>query len=160
MPDEETGPNDYEELPDKYLLANGYKPCPLRLESHLPASLEALEELLAENVHNVWAEMRIRGGWSYGSSKDDGTKRHPNLVPFALLPKDVITSNRVTARGSVLTVRALGYKVVAPSLPHASIGKPRRLAARFAAGTGSRQAIHPHALPCLRTCSSRIGPKG
>ena len=67
VPVQQPDPVSYLDLDEQqYRLSNGYKPRPLRLDADLPAGLEQLVNMLAENVHNVWADMRIRDGWSYG----------------------------------------------------------------------------------------------
>ena len=43
-----------------------YKPEPINTDSiELSAELLALTEIIAENVHDVWAAGRIRDGWTY-----------------------------------------------------------------------------------------------
>lgn len=32
---------------------------------HLPNWVEAIEDKLAENIHDVWAVSKIKGGWKY-----------------------------------------------------------------------------------------------
>ena len=32
---------------------------------HLPDWVEAIEDRLAENIHDVWAVSKIDGGWKY-----------------------------------------------------------------------------------------------
>ena len=37
----------------------------------LPKELEQLVEEMSKNVHDVWAETRIKQGWKYGSERND-----------------------------------------------------------------------------------------
>ncbi|KAM9452628.1 LOW QUALITY PROTEIN: ryanodine receptor 1-like [Salvelinus alpinus] len=48
----------------------------------LPPHLEKIREKLAENIHSLWAIMRIEQGWTYGIFRDDNKKLHPCLVDF------------------------------------------------------------------------------
>jgi hypothetical protein len=43
---------------------------------------QPLIEPLARNAHDVWAQMRMQAGWSYGPERDDACRLHPCLVPF------------------------------------------------------------------------------
>ena len=46
-----------------------YTPKPLDLSKvQLPDELNELVELMAKNVHEVWAKSRIEQGWTYGPS--------------------------------------------------------------------------------------------
>jgi hypothetical protein len=59
----------YIKLPNTYLQSNGYKPQPLDLSNiNLSTKMDELIEILAENTHNVWAEARIKDGFTYGVS--------------------------------------------------------------------------------------------
>jgi hypothetical protein len=56
-------------LPNTYIQSNGYKPQPLDLSNIiLSTKMDHLIEILAENTHNVWAEARIKDGFTYGVS--------------------------------------------------------------------------------------------
>jgi len=41
-----------------------------------------------EASHVAWCEQKAWGGWIYGPIKDPEEKTHPNLVPFAELPRE------------------------------------------------------------------------
>lgn len=59
----------YIKLPNTYAQSNGYKPQPLDLAHVMVSSkMDDLIEILAENTHNVWAQARIRDGFTYGVS--------------------------------------------------------------------------------------------
>ena len=59
----------YMKLPNTYTQSNGYKPQPLDVSSVILSSkMENLIEILAENTHNVWAQARIKDGFTYGVS--------------------------------------------------------------------------------------------
>jgi CRP-like cAMP-binding protein len=48
-----------------------------------PAELSEREvELLAEREHDRWVRLKLAQGWSFASSRDDGARRHPSLVPW------------------------------------------------------------------------------
>jgi ryanodine receptor 2 len=90
----------------------GYTPKPLdtsRVE--LPADLVELTERLAEHIHDTWAALRFSQGWVYGPERDDATKKHPCLVPYAELPEKEKEYDRQTALQSIKAVLYLGYRI-------------------------------------------------
>jgi ryanodine receptor 2 len=92
-----------------------YKPNPLddtRLQ--LPQELAQLVERLAENAHDQWARQRIADGWQYGPQRDDAVRQHPCLVPYDQLPESEKEYDRITVRGTLKAVLALGYKILPP----------------------------------------------
>lgn len=92
-----------------------YTPTQLDTSSvRLPPSLTDLLEKLAENTHDVWAATRIAQGWSYGPERDDSTKQHPCLVPYADLPESEKEYDRNTAAETLKTILQLGYSIREP----------------------------------------------
>ena len=71
----------------------------------LPEELVELTEKIAENVHDVWAEGRIKQGWTYGEERNDALKQTPCLVPYNELPESEKEYDRNTAVETVT-----GYK--------------------------------------------------
>lgn len=60
-----------------------YTPNPMQTNDiTLSDDLVALTELIAANVHDVWAAGRIKEGWTYGEVKDTEKKTTPCLVPY------------------------------------------------------------------------------
>ena len=89
-----------------------YTPKPINTDNiELSDELKALGELLAENVHDVWAEGRIRAGWTYGEKRDDDKKQTPCLVPYGELPESEKEYDRNTAYGTLKLLVALGYRI-------------------------------------------------
>jgi len=57
----------YTKLPNSFTQSTGYKPQPLDLTNVILSNkIEELIEILAENTHNVWAQARIKDGFTYG----------------------------------------------------------------------------------------------
>ena len=77
----------------------------------LPESLNELMELIAENVHENWAQARIKEGWTYGPLKSDRQKTTPLLIPYADLPESETQYDRLTAMETLRTILKLGYKI-------------------------------------------------
>ena len=89
-----------------------YQPNPKSLdEIVLPADLLALTELIAENVHEVWAASRLAQGWTYGPVRDDAAKQTPCLVPYADLPEEEKQYDRDTAMQTLKLIVSLGYDI-------------------------------------------------
>ena len=65
-----------------------YTPQPIdTTDVKLPNELEELVEKMSKNVHDVWAETRIKQGWTYGEQRNDEQKTHPCLVSYEDLPE-------------------------------------------------------------------------
>ena len=89
-----------------------YNPQPVNLDSvNLPSELEPLVEKMAEHVHDVWAESRIKQGWTYGPQRDDTLKKHPCLVPYSELPDEEKQYDRDTTLGTLKLILKLGFTV-------------------------------------------------
>lgn len=78
----------------------------------LSTDIVELGERIAENVHDVWAESRIREGWSYGKQRNDVTKKHPCLVPYSELSDSEKEYDRNTAMETLKLITKFGYKIV------------------------------------------------
>lgn len=89
-----------------------YKPTPIDTSNiELTDELLALKEIIAKNVHDVWAMGRLKEGWTYGPQKDSVNKTTPNLVSYELLPEYEKDFDRNTAMETLKTIIKLGYKI-------------------------------------------------
>lgn len=89
-----------------------YKPHPIDTSSIvLSDDLLELTERLAENAHDNWARLRIEQGWTWGPRRDDNSKKHTDLVPYAELPESEKAYDRATAMETLKAMLALGYKI-------------------------------------------------
>ena len=89
-----------------------YQPKPIDTSGiKLSDDLLDLTEKIAENVHEVWAEGRIKEGWRYGAVRDDSKKETPCLVPYSDLPESEKEYDRNTALETVKTIISLGYSI-------------------------------------------------
>lgn len=77
----------------------------------LPIELEQLVEQMSKNVHEVWAETRIKQGWMYGEQRNDELKTHPCLVPYEELPEEEKEYDRNTSIGTLKLIMKLGFKI-------------------------------------------------
>lgn len=77
----------------------------------LPEQLCQLAELMAKNVHEVWAMNRINDGWTYGPVRDDKLKTHPCLVPYEELPESEKDYDRATSQETLKAILSLGFKI-------------------------------------------------
>ena len=90
-----------------------YEPHPVNVDQiPLDGDLEELQEAIAENAHDVWAEARMKDGWTYGPVRDDANKRHPDLVPYTSLPDSEKEYDRIMAFNTIKLVKKLGFKIV------------------------------------------------
>ena len=91
---------------------NQYEPSPIDVSKiELPDALLDLTELIAENVHDVWAAKPLADGWTYGEERDDELKQTPCLVPYSELPESEKEYDRGTAINTLKLVIALGYRI-------------------------------------------------
>ena len=74
--------------------------------------LEELQEAIAENAHDVWAEARIKEGWTYGQERDDAKKHNPDIIPYTALPDSEKEYDRIMAFKTIKLVKKLGYDIV------------------------------------------------
>jgi hypothetical protein len=74
--------------------------------------LDELQEAIAENAHEVWAEARIKEGWTYGRERDDTLKKHPDLIPYSALPDSEKEYDRIMARETIRLVKKLGFDII------------------------------------------------
>lgn len=89
-----------------------YEPKPIdTTDVVLDKELLELTEKIAENVHDVWSQSRIRQGWTYGEKRDDTKKTTPCLVPYSDLPESEKAYDRDTALETLRLIVKLGYKI-------------------------------------------------
>ena len=77
----------------------------------LPDDIVHLTEVIAKNVHEVWAEERIKEGWVYGERQDSVKKTTPCLVPYEDLPDSEKEYDRKTAFETLKLIVKLGYQI-------------------------------------------------
>ena len=88
-----------------------YKPNPIDTGNiKLSNDIMALSEILAKNIHEVWAANRIAEGWSYGAVRDDEKKQHPCIVPYEELPETEKEYDRATSLETIKVILGLGYE--------------------------------------------------
>lgn len=89
-----------------------YTPNPIDTSSvKLCDELTELTEKLAENVHDTWAQNRIKEGWTYGKERNDVLKQTPCLVPYDELPESEKEYDRSTAVSTVKVILAMGFRI-------------------------------------------------
>ena len=93
-------------------MKTSYTPEPLDTSDiELSPELLELTELIAANVHDVWAAGRIAEGWKYGIERNDTRKEHPQLVPYGELPESEKAYDRNTAMETLKVIRKLGFRI-------------------------------------------------
>ena len=91
---------------------NNYTPTPVDTTNiQLPEELMALAEAISKNVHEVWAQNRIREGWTYGPVRDDQKRQTPCLVPYDQLPEEEKAYDRNTAFGTLKFIVSQGFEI-------------------------------------------------
>lgn len=77
----------------------------------LSDELIELTEMIAANVHDVWAVGRIKEGWTYGEDKDPDKMTTPCLVPYDELPESEKDFDRNTAMETLKLIMKLGFTI-------------------------------------------------
>ena len=77
----------------------------------LPADLLPLVEMMARNVHEVWARNRMAEGWCYGPERNDAKKEHPCLVPYDDLPDSEKAYDRATSQETLKLILKSGFEI-------------------------------------------------
>lgn len=94
-----------------------YVPTPVDTTNvKLPQELIPLVEKMAKNVHDVWAETRIKQKWTYGPERNDGKKTNPCLVPYEDLPDEEKEYDRNTSIETLKLIMKLGFQITKDSL--------------------------------------------
>lgn len=89
-----------------------YKPNPVDTSDViLDNDLLDLKELIAKNVHEVWAKGRVDEGWTYGEERNTEKKTTPCLVPYEELPENEKEYDRQTAYETIKLIIKLGYEI-------------------------------------------------
>ncbi len=89
-----------------------YEPKPIDTSAViLPDELLVLTELIAKNVHDVWAAGRIKEGWKYGPTKNSEKLETPCLVPYEDLTEQEKAYDKNTALETIKLIMKLGYKI-------------------------------------------------
>ena len=91
---------------------NMYIPHPIDTSDvNLSDDLQLLVEQMSKNVHEVWAETRIRQGWTYGEQRSDELKTHPCLIPYEELPEEEKEYDRNTSVETLKLIMKLGFNI-------------------------------------------------
>ena len=92
--------------------SNNYTPTPVDTTNiQLPDELMALAAATSKNVHEVWAQNRIKEGWTYGPVRDDQKRQTPCLVPYDQLPEEEKAYDRNTAFGTLKFIVSQGFEI-------------------------------------------------
>jgi ryanodine receptor 2 len=89
-----------------------YTPQPIdTADVELPEELKELVEEMSKNVHEVWAETRIKQSWKYGEQRNDELKTHPCLIPYEELSEEEKEYDRNTSISTLKLILKLGFKI-------------------------------------------------
>lgn len=93
-----------------------YEPQPVDTTGiKLAEDIEDLTEDLAFHAHEVWAQQRIKDGWTLGLTRDDESKQHPCLIPYGDLSDTEKQYDRNAALETLKVILAMGYRIQPPN---------------------------------------------
>ena len=91
---------------------NKYTPSPADTTNiQLAEELIALAEAISKNVHDVWAQNRIKEGWTYGPVRDDEKRQTPCLIPYEELSEEEKAYDRNTALATLKFIVSQGFEI-------------------------------------------------
>jgi hypothetical protein len=88
-----------------------YVPHPVDTSHVSLDDLQPLLESLARNAHEIWAQQRLRDGWTYGAHRDDVKRTHPCLVPYENLSESEKDYDRIMVNEALKAIIAMGYSI-------------------------------------------------
>ena len=89
-----------------------YEPSPIALDDvTLDDDLTELQEAIAENADEIWAQNRTSQGWTYGPERNDPQKQTPDMVPYCNLPESEKLYDREMAMQTLKLVKKLGFEI-------------------------------------------------
>ncbi len=83
----------------------------LALVQQLELGGDVLDRLAAAS-HEAFCDTRAASGWTYDPVRDDASRKHNLLIPYADLPDAAKESNRLTVRDIPRKLAAAGYVMV------------------------------------------------
>lgn len=93
-------------------MKKNYVPRPMDTSDvQLPEEFNFLVEQMAKNVHEVWAQSRMKQGWTYGEERSDVLKQHPCLIPYEELSEVEKAYDRDTALETLKLISKLGFEI-------------------------------------------------
>lgn len=93
-------------------MKSDYIPAPIDVSDiQLPSELCELAEIIAKNVHEVWAAGRLAEGWKYGPERNDALRTHPGLVPYEELSETEKDYDRRTAMETLKLIQKIGFGI-------------------------------------------------
>lgn len=91
---------------------NTYVPSPIDTTNiELPKDLECLIEQLSRNVHDTWAQSRLKEGWTWGPTLNSDLKHHPCLIDYDELPESEKNYDRNTSIATLKAIIKLGWTI-------------------------------------------------
>lgn len=90
-----------------------YNPEPINADDITIADddLNELWEAIAEDLHDEWAQKRIKEGWSYGPERNDNLKHHPDIIPYCSLTEGEKDYDRLMAQKTLKLILKLGFVI-------------------------------------------------
>ena len=89
-----------------------YTPNPIDTSNvEVPNELKTVSEKLTRNTHEVWSKSRICQGWTWGETRDDEERKHPDLRPYDELSEQEKDYDRNTSMETIKVILSLGYQI-------------------------------------------------
>ncbi|UBF29090.1 TRAFs-binding domain-containing protein [Kovacikia minuta CCNUW1] len=137
-----------------------YQPKPISTANvTLTAEYLKLTEVLARNIHEIWAKHQFDLGWSQGSQYSEIDRQHPYLIPYDELPAAEKQSRRLAILETLKTLLALGYRVEASDAANLSLSLEDQDLAGILQGLKTSSELNLASLLALRRETIRLQPR-
>ena len=93
-------------------MKSDYIPAPIDVSDiQLPSELCELAEIIAKNVHEVWAAGRMAEGRKNSPQRKDAHRPPPAMVPYDELSETEKDYDRRTAMGTLKLIQKIGFGI-------------------------------------------------
>jgi len=89
-----------------------YEPKPVDTSQIDLREVDGLDEYLAEQAHEIWAQRKMSQGWKYGPVLDEKLQHHPDLKKYSELPESEKVFDREMSSHTLKLIRHHGFQLV------------------------------------------------
>ena len=89
-----------------------YKPKPIDTSDViLSEEITDVIEILSRNTHEVWAEQKLKDGWTYAETTNVEKRTHSCIKEYEKLSEEEIRYDKNTVTEAIKVLIKMGYKI-------------------------------------------------
>lgn len=89
-----------------------YKPNPIDTSDVvLTDEIIDIIEILSRNTHEVWAEQKLKDGWTYAKTTNADKRTHSCIKEYDKLSEEEIMYDKNTVTEAIKVLLKMGYKI-------------------------------------------------